>query len=238
MNDLPPELIEACHIVSAQLNGSISRADLDILADDVDFFLTNIPRISPILSTHLSETGRIITQLAFAGSDDDILKLSAQATALQESISNQSTSISVTRSRITDLATTLHATYRMLLEVSIRLLEQTLHGSISRGVRAQAEHLATVAKGLELKLQVMASTDAMLTDPALQTELESYRTRLETRANELSSQVASNEKALAEYGRAGKGMLEIAKRYAEVKKECDSARDEIAKLEARQSDVD
>lgn len=84
----------------------------------------------------------------------------------------------------------------------------------------------------------MASTDAMLTDPALQTELESYRTRLETRAGELSSQVAGGERTLAEYGKAGKGMLEIAKRYAEVKKECDAVKDEIGKLEARQTDVD
>jgi chromosome segregation ATPase len=118
------------------------------------------------------------------------------------------------------------------------MLEQTLHGSISRGVRAQAEHLATVAKGMELKLQVMASTDAMLTDPALQTELEAYRARLDTLADDLSSKTASNERALTEYGRAGKGMLEIAKRYAEVKKECAAVKDEIEKLEARRSDVD
>ena len=196
------------------------------------------------MSKHLQETGRIISSLASASSNNgaskngDIATLASQAIALQESINTQSTSISLTRSRVTELGDQLHASYCDLFETSIRLLEQTIHGSIARGSRARAEHLAVVAKGMELKLQILAQTDAMLTDPALQTELEAYRVRLEGVAEELGGKAVEAERALAEYGRAGKGMGEIARRFAEVRRECEGVKEEIEKLEARRSDVD
>jgi len=196
------------------------------------------------VSKHLQETGRIISSLASASSNNgaskngDIATLASQAIALQESINTQSTSISLTRSRVTELGDQLHASYCDLFETSIRLLEQTIHGSIARGSRARAEHLAVVAKGMELKLQILAQTDAMLTDPALQTELEAYRVRLEGVAEELGGKAVEAERALAEYGRAGKGMGEIARRFAEVRRECEGVKEEIEKLEARRSDVD
>ena len=238
LNELPPDLIESCNIVSAQLRGELSTSDQEILADDIDYFLASIPAISQAISSHLVSTGHLITTLLSSGSETDISKLVSLATELHDSIPNQSTSISLTRSQITNLTTTLHSTYTLLLEHSIRLLEQTLHGSIARGTRSKAEHLSTVAKGLELKLSVMALTDPSLTDPGMLGELEGYRDRLAGRAEELSEQVAQNERTLGEYGRAGKGMLEIARRFVEARSECQAVREEIARLEARRSDVD
>jgi hypothetical protein len=55
--------------------------------------------------------------------------------------------------RITELGDQIHAVYRELFEVSVRIIEQTLHGSVARGGKARAEHLASVARGMELKLQ-------------------------------------------------------------------------------------
>jgi chromosome segregation ATPase len=203
-------------------------------------FKVNIPLVAAAVSKHLQETGRLISSLASANSSTpgDITTLAAQTTSLQESISTQSTSISLTRIRVTELSTSLHNTYTSLFETSIRILEQVHHGSISRGFRARAEHFAVVAKGLELKLQILAQTDSALTDPGLQTELERYRERLEGKAEELSGRVGVSERALGEYGRAGKGMAEIARRFAEVRGECEGVREEIERLEARRSDVD
>lgn len=59
----------------------------------------------------------------------------------------------MTRMRITELGDQIHGVYRELFEVSVRIIEQTLHGSVARGGKARAEHLASVAKGMELKLQ-------------------------------------------------------------------------------------
>lgn len=62
----------------------------------------------------------------------------------------------MTRMRITELGEQIHGVYRELFEVSVRIIEQTLHGSVARGGKARAEHLASVAKGMELKLQYVA----------------------------------------------------------------------------------
>jgi hypothetical protein len=43
-----PQLIETCHIVSAQLSGELSQSDLDILADDVDFFVVSLVHLSSV----------------------------------------------------------------------------------------------------------------------------------------------------------------------------------------------
>jgi hypothetical protein len=83
----------------------------------------------------------------------DVSKLPSQGTALQDSISNQTMSIALTRARVTELSDQTHAAYRELFEASVRVIEQTLHGSVARGVKAKSEHLAAVSKGMELKLQ-------------------------------------------------------------------------------------
>lgn len=59
--------------------------------------------------------------------------------------------------RITELGDQIHSVYRELFEVSVKIIEQTLHGSVARGGKARAEHLASVAKGMELKLQYVIS---------------------------------------------------------------------------------
>ncbi|KIW06246.1 uncharacterized protein PV09_02719 [Verruconis gallopava] len=243
MNDLPPELIETCHIISAQLEDALSPSDLDILTDDIDYFVSHIKPVASEVSKQLEDSALLLAKLALAdvniSQDAQALsQLTTHASALQETIANQTASISLTRTRITELGDQIHAAYRDLFETSIRIIEQTIHGSISRGTKAKAEHLAVVAKGMELKLQILAQTDSILTDPALQSDLEEYKSRLENADADLSSRAAAAEKALSEYERAGKGMTEIAKRYADLMKACDGVRDEIQKLESRSSDVD
>jgi diphthamide biosynthesis protein 3 len=76
---------------------------------------------------------------------------------LLNGISNQSNAISATRIRIVDLSEQIHATHREILESAVRILEQTMHGSVARGIKARAEHLGTVAKGLDLKIRLVLS---------------------------------------------------------------------------------
>lgn len=54
----------------------------------------------------------------------------------------------------TIVARQIHDTYRQLIEASIRILEQTIHGSVARSIKAKAEYLATVAEGMSKKLEV------------------------------------------------------------------------------------
>ena len=85
--------------------------------------------------------------------DPDINQLTARVAALINSIITQSTAISATRNRIVDLADQIQAVHREILEVAVRILEQTMHGSVARGIKARAEHFAAVAKGLDLKIR-------------------------------------------------------------------------------------
>lgn len=152
------QLLEACHIITAQLNSELTKSDLEILADDIDYFVANIPTIAIAISKQLEHLALILAKITtpdgtLQDGAPDISKLPAQATTLQESISNQTTSIAMTRMRITELGVQIHAVYRELFEVSVRIIEQTLHGSVARGGKARAEHLASVTKGMELKLQ-------------------------------------------------------------------------------------
>ena len=43
----------------------------------------------------------------------------------------------------------LHELYKQIFATSIRLLEQTIHGSVSRASKAKAEYLAAVAEGIK-----------------------------------------------------------------------------------------
>ena len=58
------------------------------------------------------------------------------------------------RLKLTQEATKLHETYRRIIESSIRILEQTIHGSVARGTKAKVDYLATVAEGMNKKLQL------------------------------------------------------------------------------------
>lgn len=117
-----------------------------------------MPTVALAISKHLEHLALVLAKITtsdgtLSNAPPDIHKLPAQAAALQESIANQTTSIAMTRMRITELGDQIHAVYRELFEVSVRIIEQTLYGSVARGVKSKAEHLAIVAKGMELKLQ-------------------------------------------------------------------------------------
>jgi hypothetical protein len=62
-----------------------------------------------------------------------------------------------------------------VMERIVVLLERTKHGALSRATKAQAEHLATVAEGMEGKVRY----DAVLSRAALQL---SVSRRLQCRA--------------------------------------------------------
>lgn len=72
----------------------------------------------------------------------------------------------------------------------------------------------------------------------MNSNLRAYNKRLESMEQDLSVRSRKAENALAEYESAGRGMSEIAKRYAELMKERDGVKSEIRKLESRASDVD
>lgn len=72
---------------------------------------------------------------------------------LRRSVDAQAAALSARRLQVANLSSEVLAAHRELLETAVRVLEQTVHGSVARGVRARAEHLAVVARGMEMKLR-------------------------------------------------------------------------------------
>lgn len=123
-----------------------------------------------------------------------------------------------------------------------------MHGSAARAARAKAEHLAAVAKGLELKLSVtMLSAVAREGEKGdLEAAVEGYGAWLKREREELEHRKVVAEVRLREFeevGGAGAGagaaakrggvMREIARRYAEVEEEIARVEAELGRLEVR-----
>jgi diphthamide biosynthesis protein 3 len=79
-------------------------------------------------------------------------QLPTQVAALADGMpARTAAAIAAARARLTELAEAASALRQELVEAGVRTLEQTSHGSVARGVRAKAEHLGVVARGMELK---------------------------------------------------------------------------------------
>jgi diphthamide biosynthesis protein 3 len=84
-------------------------------------------------------------------SSDAAQQLPGQVANLVDAASTRTAAITAARARLTELAEAAGTLRLEIVEAGVRTLEQTSHGSVMRGVRAKAEHLGVVAKGLELK---------------------------------------------------------------------------------------
>ncbi|KKY28785.1 hypothetical protein UCDDS831_g00171 [Diplodia seriata] len=67
----------------------------------------------------------------------------------QDDLAASTAALASHRVALADLAAATLDAQTRLVEVVVRVLEQTVHGSAARAARAKAEHLAAVAKGLE-----------------------------------------------------------------------------------------
>jgi diphthamide biosynthesis protein 3 len=125
---------------------------------------------------------------------------------------------------------------RELLQAAVRILEQAMHGSVARGTHARAEHLATVARGMELKLAIIThganpgNPETLVGDAGMKRGVDAYAAHLRREKGELERTRAEAEGRLREYEAAGKGMGEIARRYGELMAEREEVREEIERL--------
>jgi hypothetical protein len=71
----------------------------------------------------------------------------------------------------------------------------------------------------------------LLSNPELVSALQAYSDHLSGVAKDLKSQIAAVEDELSEYESNGKGMDQIANRYAELITKCEKLRLEIQRLE-------
>ncbi|KAJ5101641.1 hypothetical protein NUU61_003863 [Penicillium alfredii] len=131
-----------------------------------------------------------------------------------------------------------------VLERTVVILERAKHGALARATKAKAEHLATVAQGVEgkvevTKLEITATLYTPETVAALnryQQHLRETRTRLDERraiaVEELKryGDVEGSDGPATEAGADGGTLAEIARRYGLLVSEVETVKMEIARL--------
>lgn len=111
-----------------------------------------------------------------------------------------------------------------------------MHGTVSRASQAKAEHMATVARGMELKLAII-SHDANPVNPlspasdaGIGKSAQEYAVHLRRLKDDANSSLHTSERKLKEYEGVGRGMDDIARKYAELHAEMIEVQDEISRL--------
>lgn len=141
------------------------------------------------------------------------------------------TTTTLLRRELAHEASNVHALFCEIMETSIRILEQTIHGSVSRNTKAKADYLATVAEGMMRKLQLQYHQIlAQTRSPELQAALDDKVVELEREGLGLKRKVKEAEERLVEYkeARAVKG---IAEEYAEVMAGIEKVKGDVERLE-------
>ncbi|KAH7046570.1 hypothetical protein B0J12DRAFT_131385 [Macrophomina phaseolina] len=235
--DLPDELHEVITIVAAQLNGRIPSSEREILQEDVAYFTEHINPISRALSTYLKSIAIQLCRIAAPEHDPSPSLIPDLPTIAQDHIDDlvaATTALAAHRTRLADLAAAVLDAQTHLMQTVVRILEQTVHGSVARAVRAKAEHLAAVAKGLELKLGIVLLTSGPSKE--LGAALERYGGFLGQEREELvHRREIAEERLRALEGAGGPGreglMREIARRYARVEEEIKRVEAEVGRLQ-------
>lgn len=165
-----------------------------------------------------------------SGTDSSTEDLASRIENLQTSVDTARSGTTTCRLSLTQEATKLHDLYRQIIEASIRILEQTIHGSVARGTKAKADYLATVAEGMNKKLGVQyGQLMSQLYSSNVQEALASRRQELDTELKAAKRKVREAEQQLDEYHSAG-GMENLAKEYAEIMRETQRVKAEVDSL--------
>ena len=149
---------------------------------------------------------------------------------LKNSISTSHSSLAGSRLALAKEAIKLHNLYRRVLETSINILEQTIHGSVARGAKAKADYLALVAEGMSKKLSLQhGQLMSQLYSPEVQEALGVKLEDLRVESLSVKRKVRECEEKLEEYRSVG-GMEGLAWEYAEVLEESERVRGEIERV--------
>ncbi|KAI9665746.1 MAG: hypothetical protein M1821_003680 [Bathelium mastoideum] len=230
--NIPPELLQVVELVAATLDGRLADADPELLEDDIEYFEDNVDVVALTVSENLSNMLHQLMRMINASEARDSKSLAHMIKQRQRTLPQAYQDILDSRQRILSLACYILDAHITCLDHGIRILEQTIHGSVARGTRAQAEYLSTVAEGIRGKSQIAAQQiQTNLYTPELRHALQNYASQLESNIARLKRRESAAEDELAAYEEAGDGMREIGRRFAEVKAEVEKVQAELRRLD-------
>lgn len=229
---LPDELHACIDLVSALLSGQIpDPSERDILSGDVATFLDNIDIIATAVSTQLQT---LTNHLCTIASPLDVPAPSSLPTVAEDLITSATLNLPqellAARTELTNILTSLLSLHKQILESSIRILEQTQHGSLARHTKARAELLHS--RATLLGLQAKCYTFGHPPPAEFVAALKEFRKSQGTGERALRDREALAKQSLRLYEQAGeKGVRELAKRKGYLEGETRRIEREIASLE-------
>ncbi|KAI5197513.1 hypothetical protein E4T39_07264 [Aureobasidium subglaciale] len=230
--NLTGELRETVRIVSAQLDGKLSPQDKDIVQVEVEEFIYNIDTIRAAVESHMEQNMVLLCQvLDPTKQQPDPSTLPSQVQALQANVEEAKWQLGIKRIELASTLTQLLKTNAQLLQTSIRILEQVVHGSVGRHTRARAEHLATVAQGLEKRLLVARKTIAgQVYDGRAEEQLRSKKDELDSQGAGLRRRLRDREQWLERLEGVA-GLREAVTEMDRIKGEISRVKEEVGRLE-------
>ncbi|USW48685.1 Putative HAUS augmin-like complex subunit 4 [Septoria linicola] len=202
-DQLPAELQELVAIIAAALQSPIPKDDAALLREDIENFKQNVKPVAKEIwkaaLDDLATLARISDPQGHSDGDDLPVRIHKQ----KADILLSEDSIADARLQLAEGITDVHDSYRKAIETCIRILEQTIHGSVSRGTKAKADYLATVAEGMSKKLQVQHNQLLLQTNsPELEDALQSRSEDLDRENLAMRRKIRDAEDKLAEYHQA------------------------------------
>ncbi|KAK1055194.1 hypothetical protein LTR74_015844 [Friedmanniomyces endolithicus] len=229
-DSLPDDLRELVALAAAMLGGEVWDEDSGLVNAELESFNTHTTSIGRAISERLNEDASTLRQLLGIENHRSATSITQTIQNLQSSTSTSQIQLDRSRLALAGNVEHFHALQRQILESSIRILEQTIHGSVARSTKSKTEYLAIVAEGMNKKvglqhtqlMQLFYSSDVQ---EALRNQADTTRMECTT----LRAKVRDAEGKLEEY-RAVKGMQGIAKEYAEILKVSEKVKEETARL--------
>lgn len=246
------QLRELVAVVAAAMGGEIADDDAEVVEEvnerfKVTWTLANTPYdiltaleekampVADVLSKQFQQDGKTLSDL-MAPSMSSILTsptddMASCVETLQTETCTAQTQAASSRLEVAHALNSIHHIARQVLERCIRLLEQTIHGSMARNAKAHAEYLCTVAEGMAKKLAVQHQQVVRQVYSADMTELLKLKTRQiaqEQVASKRQTKEAEEELKRYESMRGVEGLVE---EYAQILAESGRIRREIEKLE-------
>lgn len=187
--------------------------------------------LAKALSRQLEQDTDALAQLVASDSARSMNELPAGITTLLGDTAVSRENLAHARLALAQEVAKLHELYRQVIQFSIRVLEQTIHGSVARGTKAKAEHLAVVAEGMNKKLHLQyGQLLQQMYSPDMQESLRAKSQQAEAETMVLRRRIREAEEKLAEY-RHARGMKDMVREYAEILTETERVRDEVERLQ-------
>ncbi|KAH8754739.1 hypothetical protein BGZ57DRAFT_910799 [Hyaloscypha finlandica] len=249
---LPTELLELILLLSARLTSTpLPQSSIKLLEATPQWTSLHsyLPQIGSLVSAHLQTQALALARILTPTTNPSFLhrtipKLHDSIKTLQAENAAKKRDLTARRAGLVSKTTTLLGLYHLATTLVILILEQSVHGSVSRHVKAHAELLSISAQSLQYQVKEKAMRgEKMVYTEQVKSALQEYVRNLRDGRERLRERKKGAERVLWGYGvgrteeeggaEKEKVMREIARVYGEMVRELREVGRDVEKLKGR-----